>query len=198
MPDLWLPYFCVSSDLTAGEYRLHRRGKLRRALQASVALPGILPPVIDGDHVLVDGAITKNFPTDVMRSMHLGPILGVDVAEARGLTADDVKPPASFWRWVASGDWRRGPPIVSILMRTATVSTSHEQSTARDYADVFIAPEMGPVEIRDWKAYGPAVEAGYRAAQECLAKLEMPLTELRRRKTRAERRESTRAIASPR
>ncbi len=198
IPDLWLPFFCVSSDLTAGAYHLHRRGRVARALLASVALPGILPPVTDGDHVLVDGAITKNFPTDVMRSMHLGPILGIDVAEARGLTAGDVQPPASIWRWLASGDWRRGPPIVSILMRTATVSTSHEQSTARDYADVFIAPDIGPVEIRDWKAYEPAVEAGYRAAIECLAGLETPLTEFRRRKTLAERRNATRSISAPR
>ena len=198
IPNLWLPYFCVSSDLTAGEYHLHRRGGLARALQASVALPGILPPVIDGEHVLVDGAITKNFPTDIMRSMHLGPILGVDVAEARGLTAEDVKPPASIWKWLASGEWRRGPPIVSILMRTATVSTGHEQAAARDYVDVFIAPEIGPIEIRDWKAYEPAVEAGYRSTIEALAKLDKPILELRRRPTLAERKEASRAIAATR
>ncbi len=188
IPDLWLPYICVSSDLTAGAYHLHRRGKLRRALQATVALPGILPPLTEGGHVLVDGAITKNFPTDIMRSMHQGPILGVDVAEARGLTAEDIEPPANAWRWFASGDWKRGPPIVSILMRTATISTSHEQAAAKDYVDVFIAPDIGPIEIRDWKAYEPAVEAGYRSAMEALAKLERPITELRRRATLEDRR----------
>ena len=198
IPDLWLPYFCVSSDLTTGEYHLHRRGKLARALQASVALPGVLPPVIDGDHVLVDGAVIKNFPTDVMRSMHLGPILGIDVAEARGLTAKDVQPPASISRWLTSGDWRRGPPIVSILMRTATVSTAHEQAAARDYVDVFIAPDLGRIEIRDWKAYEPAVEAGYRATMEALSKLDNPITLLRRRQTLAERKEASRSISSPR
>ena len=198
IPDLWLPYICVSSDLTAGAYHLHKRGLLRRALQASVALPGILPPMTQGGHVLVDGAVMKNFPTDVMRAMHLGPILGVDVAEARGLTADDVQAPASAWRWFASGDWRRGPPIVSILMRTATVTTSHEQAAAKDYVDVFIAPDIGPVEIRDWKAYEPAVEAGYRAGVEALAKLEKPITELRRRVTLEERRQSSKAVAAPR
>ncbi len=31
IPDLWLPYLCVSSDLTAGAYHLHRRsGRWRR------------------------------------------------------------------------------------------------------------------------------------------------------------------------
>ncbi|MEI9964096.1 MAG: patatin-like phospholipase family protein [Caulobacteraceae bacterium] len=147
IPDMPLPFFCVSSDLTAGVYRLQQRGLLRRVLEASVALPGILPPVIEGDHVLVDGGVTKNFPTDIMRSMHRGPTVGVDVAEARGITAEDVQAPASLWRWIASGDWRRGPPIVSVLMRSATVSTAQEMEVARQHSDVLILPELGPVEI---------------------------------------------------
>ncbi len=190
IPDLWLPFFCVSTDLTAGVYHLHRRDLLREALRASIALPGILPPVIQGGHVLVDGAVTKNFPTDVMRSMHLGPIVGIDVAEARGITAEDVEVPSSTWRWLASGEWRKGPPIVSVLMRSATISTAHEQATARGYTDLLISPDIGPVEIRDWKAYDPAVEAGYRAMMDALSKLEKPVTDLRRRPTHAERRAS--------
>ena len=37
--DLALPFFCVSSDVAAGEARIHRRGSLKRALRASIALP---------------------------------------------------------------------------------------------------------------------------------------------------------------
>ena len=190
IPDLWLPFFCVSTDLTAGNYRVHRRGLLREALRASIALPGILPPVSQGGHVLVDGAVTKNMPSDIMRSMQLGPIVGVDVAEARGLTAEDIEAPPSTWRWLMSGEWRKGPPIVSVLMRAATISTNHEQAAARAFTDILIAPDIGPVEIQDWKAYDPAVEAGYRATKEALAKLDKPVTELRRRPTLAERRAS--------
>ena len=195
IPDLWLPFFCVSTDLTAGVYHLHRRGLVREALRASIALPGILPPVSVGGHVLVDGAVTKNFPTDIMRSMHLGPIVGVDVAEARGITVEDVEAPTSVWRWLLSGDWRRGPPIVSVLMRSATISTAHEQAAARAYTDLLISPDIGPVEIRDWKAYDPAVDAGYRAMSDALAKLDKPVTELRRRPTLAERRASDALMA---
>ena len=198
IPDLWLPFFCNSSDLTTGTYRLHRRGLLREALRASIALPGILPPVQEGDHVLVDGAVIKNFPTDLMRTMHLGPTVGVDVAVARGLQAEDVQEPVSAWRWIASGDWRKGPPIVSILIRSATISTAHEQAAAREYADLIIVPDIGPVEIRDWKAYEPAVDAGYQAAVSALSKLERPLTELRRRPTLAEGRAAAAVSAAPR
>ena len=197
IPDLWLPYFCVSSDLTDGVYKLHRRGLLREALRASIALPGILPPVCQDGHVLVDGAVTKNFPADIMRSMHLGPIVGVDVAEAHGLNPEDVRPPSSIWRWLLSGEWRKGPPIVSVLIRSATISTAHEMAAAREYTDLLILPDIGPVEIRDWKAFGPAVDAGYRAARAALANLPHPVTELRRRPTLAERKASALAITAP-
>jgi NTE family protein len=191
--DLWLPFFCVSSDLTSGTYRLHRRGLVREALEASIALPGILPPVVDKGHVLVDGAVTKNFPSDIMRTIQAGPIVGVDVTHARGLKPEDIKTPVSLWRWILSGDWKRGPPIVSVLMRSATLSTGRDLLVGRESTDVLITPEVSDIEIRNWKAYDPAVEAGYRAAREALARLKAPVTALRRRPTRSERRRLTAA-----
>ncbi|HEX4183163.1 MAG TPA: patatin-like phospholipase family protein, partial [Caulobacteraceae bacterium] len=181
--DLWLPFFCISSNLTSGAYQVHRRGLLRAALRASIAIPGLLPPVTQDDNVLVDGAVMKNFPTDVMRAMHLGPIVGVDVTRGRNITADDVARPSSVWRWILSGDWRKGPPIVSLLMRAATVSTSTDWLANREASDVLVAPRMDGVEIRDWRAYEPAVEAGQVAMTEALSKLSKPVTELRRRRS---------------
>jgi NTE family protein len=179
--DLWLPFFCLSSNLTTGAYQLHRRGLLRQALRASIALPGVLPPATDGQNVLVDGAVMKNFPADLMRAAQLGPIVGVDVSTARSITAKDVARPSSVWRWIRSGQWRMGPPIVSLLMRTATVSTGRDLAAAREATDVLIMPDVSKIEIRDWRAYDAAVAAGYQAAVEALAKLKRPVPELRRR-----------------
>jgi len=183
--DLWLPFFCLSSNLTTGAYQMHRRGLLRRALRASISLPGILPPATDHQNVLVDGAVMKNFPADVMRASQLGPIVGVDVTSGRSITADDVARPASVWRWIWSGQWRRGPPIVSLLMRAATVSTSRDLSAARDATDVLVLPDVSKVEIRDFSAYEPAVAEGYRATIETLDKLHGPVQALRARESLA-------------
>jgi NTE family protein len=181
IPDLWLPFFCLSSNLTTGAYQLHRRGPVRTALRASISLPGILPPATDHNNVLVDGAVMKNFPADVMRASQLGPIVGVDVTSGRSITADDVARPASVWRWLFSGQWRRGPPIVSLLMRAATVSTSRDLAAAREATDLLVQPDVSKVEIRDFSAYEPAVAEGYRAMKEALAKLDRPVQALRRR-----------------
>ena len=75
--DLWLPFYCVSSNITSGGYVVHKRGVLRRALRASIAIPGILPPVVENGAVLVDGAVMKNFPVDIMRGWHMGPVVGL-------------------------------------------------------------------------------------------------------------------------
>ena len=180
--DLWRPFFCVSSNLTTGLHQVHRRGLLAHALEASSALPGVLPPVIVGSDVLVDGALLRNFPTDVMKAWNRGPIVGVDVSRSRGLTAEEIAPPASTLRWILSGDFMMGPPIVSLLMRAATVSTDRELASAREATEVLVMPKVEDIEIRDWKnGYEPAVAAGYAAASAAL-KGSPPVAELRRLK----------------
>lgn len=179
--DLWLPFFCVSSNLTAGAYHLHNTGNLRKALRASISLPGILPPVIFNKQVLVDGAVMKNLPADVMRSLHRGPIVAVDVSRARGLSEHDVERPESVWRWLWSGQWRQGPPIVALLMRAATVSTSRDLIASREASDVLVLPNLSNIDIRNWEAFDPAVAAGHAAMRGALAKLHHPVTDLRRR-----------------
>ena len=179
--DLWLPYFCISSNLTSGSFQTHRRGSLREALRASIAIPGLLPPAIQDNNVLVDGAVMKNFPTDVMRGLHLGPVLGVDTTRGRNITADEVARPSSVWRWIFSGQWRKGPPIVSLLLRSATVSTGREIIASREATDLLILPKMDQVEIRDWEAYDEAANAGALATRLALEGLSRPVTELRRR-----------------
>ena len=176
--DLWLPFFCISSNLTSGSFQTHQRGLLRHALRASTAIPGLLPPMTQGNNVLVDGAVMKNFPTDVMRQMHLGPVVGVDVTRGRNITADEVARPSSVWRWIFSGQWRKGPPIVSLLLRTATISTGPEMIASREATDLLVLPQMDDVEIRDWEAYDVAVAAGEAGMAAAIAALPGPVTEL--------------------
>ncbi|MBN9318079.1 MAG: patatin-like phospholipase family protein [Caulobacterales bacterium] len=188
--DLWLPFFCVSSNLTTGSYQIHRSGRLRRALRASISLPGVLPPVTQGPNVLVDGAVMKNFPADIMRALQLGPVVGVDVSRGRSIAAEDVKRPASIWKWLLSGEWRSGPPIVSVLMRSATVTVGRDLAASREATDLLITPILERIDLRDWRAFDPAVEAGYVAAQKALNGLNKPVTSLRRRLSHWERRQT--------
>ena len=164
--DLWRPFACVSTDLTSGGPHIHRRGLLRHALRASLSLPGVLPPVVEGGHVLVDGALVRNMPVDVVREMHDGVSIAVDVAVSEGLTPDDLMLRPSGWRWLTSGAWRKGPPIVSVLIRSATLPSAAAMAAAPDPRVVEIIPDVKDIQLQDWDAYDAAVEAGYKATMD--------------------------------
>jgi NTE family protein len=161
--DLWRPFACVSTDLTDGRPHNHRRGLVRQALRASLSLPGILPPVVENGHVLVDGAMVDNLPVGLVTGEHDGWTIGVDIGQGAGLRPDDLRLKPSAWGWLASGGWRRGPPIVSVLIRAATVGAEAATAQTRAAVDITLVPEVDMVGLQDWKAFAPAVEAGYRA-----------------------------------
>jgi NTE family protein len=178
--DLPVPFFCVSADLGTGDPVVHRRGPLARALRASISLPGVLPPVSMGEQVLVDGGVLRNLPSELMRAAHDGVIVASDVSHAPGLRPADVERPRPLGRWFWSGSWRRGPPIVSILMRSATLAAGPDLIASRAAADLYVMPEVGGIEIREWRAYDRAVAAGRRAMTDALAGLDTPVHLLRR------------------
>jgi NTE family protein len=173
--DLWMPFFCVSTNLTTGLLKEHRAGRLRDALRASISLPGILPPVVEGGEVLVDGALVRNLPADLMRERHDGLTLGVDVAHAAGLEPEDLEFHPKGLQWLTSGGWHKGPPIVSVLIRSATLPTAKIMALGvSEHLDVLIAPELDGIGLQDWKAYDRAVEEGYQAALAMAPKITGP------------------------
>lgn len=67
--DLWIPYFCTSTNLSQSDLNIHTQGSLWFYCRASMGVVGLLPPMIDtnGD-LLIDGGYTSNLPADVMAS----------------------------------------------------------------------------------------------------------------------------------
>ncbi len=159
--DLEIPFFCTSSEMTRGVTRVHRRGLLREALRASIALPGILPPVVESGELLVDGAVMNNFPTDLMTNLHRGVTIGVDVAREGSISPESFVDPPNFLEWIWRHGFRSAPPIVALLMRAAT---ARQELRPKDSpADILITPDVAGVELRDWKEYDRAVIDGYAA-----------------------------------
>lgn len=180
--DLKRPFFCLSSNLANGRPYVHREGRLRDTLRASIAIPGLLPPVVHNGQILVDGAVFTNFPAQQMRAFHRGAVVGVDVTRAQGLNPADFVDPPGFLGWVKDNGLKSPPPIASLLMRAATVGVADHRDVGRSAADLLILPETR-VDMRDWDRYEESVEAGYEAAQGMLAgisesmrrKLHLPL-----------------------
>jgi NTE family protein len=165
------PFFCVSSSLSSGATRIHRTGVLSRALRASIAIPGLLPPIVDGDDVLVDGAVFNNFPIQELKAYHRGVNVGCDVTRNNAINPDDFRDVPSFTGWVARHGLSDPPPIASLLMRAATAGTLEQHALTRRAADILVLPEL-ELDMREWKRFDEAVEAGYKSAKRMMQ--EMP------------------------
>jgi NTE family protein len=168
--DLPLPFFCVSSNLTTGRIAVHQQGLLWRWLRASVAIPGVLPPVFQGGEVFVDGGAMNNLPVDVMRAKGRGPVIGVDVGTDRAFTTDmDATEAPSFWNLFGARRGRRRPNILQILWRAGMVNSTTATQERRIQSDLLLTPALESLDLLDWKAFERAIAIGYRDTCERLA-----------------------------
>ena len=169
--DLPLPFFCVSSNLTTGRTAVHQQGPLWRWLRASVAIPGVLPPVFHGGEVFVDGGAMNNLPVDVMRAKGRGPVIGVDVGADRAFTTDiEATETPPFWNLLLGRrGGRRRPNILQILWRTGMVNSTAATLLRRSQSDLLLTPALESLDLLDWKSFERAIEIGYRDASERLA-----------------------------
>jgi NTE family protein len=154
--DLRQPFFCVSANLTTGRALEHRDGRVADALRASVAIPGVMPPVYRGEDVLVDGAAINNLPVDLMRAHAPGLVIGSDVG------AD---------RFALGGRGRRRINIFQILMHAGMVNNATSAEAQRQLADVLLKPPLANVDLLNWRAFERAIQAGYDYAHHALEAL---------------------------
>ncbi|HEV2148824.1 MAG TPA: cyclic nucleotide-binding domain-containing protein [Longimicrobiaceae bacterium] len=170
--DLWLPFYCVSSNLTTAEKVVHRTGSLRLASTASGSLPGAAIPVLDDGCLLVDGAVLDNLPTDVMRGLGAGTVLAceVSVEEDATFTCERVPSP---WE-VIRGRFTRGrpqvrfPSLMEVAMRASMLHSIYRERSALEAADLCFRPPIDRFRLMDFPRIDEIVDAGYVHASEVL------------------------------
>ncbi|KAB8140492.1 patatin [Chloroflexia bacterium SDU3-3] len=82
--ELKYPCAVVAGDLVTGQEVVIDSGPIVDALMASVALPGIFPPVRRGDMLLADGGVVNNVPVDVAYARGADKVIAVDLGGMQG------------------------------------------------------------------------------------------------------------------
>ena len=164
--DLWLPYFCVSADLTHADVHVHDRGAVGRAVRASMSLPAMAIPVRHGNALLVDGGVLNNVPADVMKRLCGGKVIAVDVTPEKDLAVSGPYPEAaSGWRFLLKRTRHDLPGILAILMRTVMLSSAHMRTAVGRDIDLTIAPPIDRFGMFEWHSLDDIVQVGYEAAR---------------------------------
>jgi NTE family protein len=145
-----------------------------KALLASIAIPGALPPVlIDGD-LLCDGGTFNNFPVDVMRRQPgVGRVIGVDLSQHRPRRYDLDEVPGT---WALLRDRLRPrarrryrfPSLIAYLMNVTVLYSNSRQREARRLTDLHFNPPLERVGMLQWDRFDAIVQQGRAHAAQVL------------------------------
>lgn len=74
-----IPFTAVATDIVHQKEVWFQRGSLQDAIRASIAVPGVFTPVVDGSRVLVDGGVLNPLPIVPVVAAHSDLIIAVDL-----------------------------------------------------------------------------------------------------------------------
>uniref|UniRef100_A0A8C0VUA8 lysophospholipase n=1 Tax=Cyanistes caeruleus TaxID=156563 RepID=A0A8C0VUA8_CYACU len=168
--DLWIPYFTITTDITASAMRVHRDGSLWRYVRASMSLSGYMPPLCDpkDGHLLMDGGYINNLPADVARSMGAKVVIAIDVGSRDETDLTNYGDCLSGW-WLL---WKRWNPLAEkvkvlnmaeIQTRLAYVCCVRQLEMVKnsDYCE-YIRPPIDRYGTLDFGKFDEICEVGYQ------------------------------------
>lgn len=142
-----IPLAVIALDLKSGEEVVIKKGSLRKAISASCAIPGILPPIKFQGKELIDGGWIDKVPIRPLREMGADLIIAVDVAE--GL--DEVE------------DLSTG---LGIFLRSYEISRYALSNWQLKEADIVISPDVSDIHWADFGHFEHCVQVGIKATKE--------------------------------
>lgn len=169
--DLTTPFSMVAIDLATRAGVVLDRGLLWQAGLACVALPGIFPPVLVGDHILMDGGMHDPVPIRLVRKM------GADILLASELGGQEPPSLESATPWLEESSHHeqqkrlRSPHIVDLLLRTYDLAMATIGMHSIREADVVIRPKLHRISLRQFSEGRKFVEAGREAVEQALPEM---------------------------
>ncbi|XP_032418322.1 neuropathy target esterase isoform X5 [Xiphophorus hellerii] len=171
--DLWLPYFNVTTDITASAMRVHQDGCVWRYVRASASYTPYLPPLCDpkDGHLLVDGCYVNNVPADIARNVGTRTVIAIDVGSQDETDLCNYGDSLSGWwlLWKRINPWAekvKVPDMAEIQSRLAYVSCVRQLEVVKKSAYCeYIRPPIDRFKTMDFGKFDEIYEIGYQHAK---------------------------------
>lgn len=150
--DCRIPFVCNALDIRSGEDIVFNQGPMWSAVRASSAIPGIFPPHVEGEMILVDGGAVDNIPVGPLVQCSAGIIIAVHL----GSLPRPSEPP------------RTG---AQISQRVLQIMKHHLDRRVRQGADLCLFPDVNDVHWADFRSADLLIAKGRQAVQENLQRL---------------------------
>jgi NTE family protein len=155
-----LKFAAITLDITMGSEAVLKKGSLRRAVSASCAIPGILPPVKVNGHEFVDGGSIDLVPVQPASELGANVIIAVDVSK-------DI-----------DGPFTSNCGIDVVIRAEKIAGYTLNQIRIRE-ADIVLKPDVKNIFWADFSTFGHCVQKGEEEANKNLYKIKRLLARKR-------------------
>jgi NTE family protein len=145
-----LPLSIIATDIGTGERVAYRSGSLTLAMRASMAVPGLLAPVVHEGRKLVDGGLVDNVPIAEVRER-----CGAEVVIAVNVGTPLLRP-------------EQIGGLLSVSAQMVALLT--EQNVTRSLTllrpqDIYLHPDLGEITAGSFERHAEAADLGRAAAE---------------------------------
>ena len=156
------PFAAIAADLYSGDRVVFDRGDVVTALQASSAVPGVLPPVATGRMLLVDGGLVDPVPVAAVRDLGADLIIAVDLQ-------GDYEARATHQGFHIGNSRTSRAAVKTARIGVALLLRSLSRTRLKlDRPDHMIAPAIGHIDVMDFRRAEELITLGEKAAKEAL------------------------------
>jgi len=176
--ELKIPFAATAVSLYSGKEVILQKGKVTKAVMATIAVPGVFPIQKIGGRVLVDGGVMDPVPVQVARWMRPDlPVVAVMLHKTpEGWSGKDeplpmpLPGPTSIIEYLSK---LRPVQAFKIFSRSIEVSSKHltELSMKVYQPEVIIAPRVGHIGILQNINIGELIAQGITATEKTLEKI---------------------------
>jgi NTE family protein len=135
-----------------------------KQIAASIAIPGIYPPVVIENQLHVDGGVVDNLPIETMFKYPVKHIIAISLSQLKTQEVDFEETPTAsqlIWSRVRGKKKYRLPGISSILVNSLTLNSRQKQEMTKSGVDIYIEMDLKGIGMLDDTKWRQIVQKGY-------------------------------------
>ena len=174
LEDIWVNSYCVSTNFSKASMSVHQQGVLWNMLSASMAIPGVFPPIVIDKYLHVDGAVMDNLPIEPMYHYPVSNIIAVSLS---GMSERQVNFDEAPSGWQLLWDKVRGtkrfkiPSLSSLIINALTLNSLNKQGSTKEKVSHYFELNLKGVGFMDDSKWKSIMAKGYHQTHEFLESL---------------------------
>lgn len=168
LEDIWINTYCVSTNYSTASLKVHETGLARLQLEASIAIPGVFPPVIIDRHLHVDGGVMDNLPIEAMYQKPVRHVIAISLSAQSPHLVDIDKVP-SAWEILINMFTKkhryRLPKMAALLINSLTLNSVQKQEISKSQVSLYLEMDLRDYSFLDGSKWRELIDKGYQQTQ---------------------------------